>query len=189
MCAPKNSCYALYYDIWFIVVVWKQTTISLKYTCICSIPEDLKFSVQLLTIPGISFRISRNFLQKSCPKCLAHLSRFPSSKEHKTYNFSCFVIFLLCSIENLSIHDFYNLSIFSSIEQVDYLQYIVSHYQIQKLYNLFPKSTWAIFEKPKNKQKDHQWLLNTFIIKSKYAIMFFKALYIRHGYSLLLQLD
>lgn len=70
----------------------------LRCACICPLTlEDWKTSVQLLTVLVLSSGISGNFLQKSCPKCLVHLPRFPSSKELKTYNFPCFVFFLMYS--------------------------------------------------------------------------------------------
>lgn len=94
----KISCDVLSCDIHFLQSSGTKPTTSLRCACIGPLTlEDLKTSVQLLTLLVLSSGISGNFLQKSCPKCLVHLPRFPSSKELKTYNFSCFVFLLMYS--------------------------------------------------------------------------------------------
>lgn len=94
----KIPCAVLYCDTHFLQWSGTKPTISLRCACIHPLTlEDWKTSVQLLTVLVLSSGISGNFLQKSCPKCLVHLPRFPSSKELKTYNFSCFVFFLMYS--------------------------------------------------------------------------------------------
>lgn len=94
----KIPCAVLYCDTHFLQWSGTKPTISLRCACIHPLTlEDWKTSVQLLNVLVLSSGISGNFLQKSCPKCLVHLPRFPSSKELKTYNFSCLFLFLMYS--------------------------------------------------------------------------------------------